>query len=193
MRSLHRSGVVCTASQTGGPSDRWGRDIHVYFTSSLGGTGSLLSVGSTFILVIVILTAIAFDFTNGFHDTANAVATSIATGALKPMVPVIIAGCLNFLRAFISISVAATIAKGIVDPAVTSHGGGLQIVLAALVGAIIWNLTTWCLSIPSSSSHAIIGGLIGASVAAVGSHAGRFPGIIEKGVGPAGLAVLICG
>src|ERR1700733_2835418 len=193
MRSLHRSGVVCTASQTGGPSDRWGRDIHVYFTSSLGGTGSLLSVGSTFILVIVILTAIAFDFTNGFHDTANAVATSIATGALKPMVAVIMSGCLNFLGAFISISVAATIAKGVVDPSVANSTGGLEIVLAALTGAIIWNLTTWCLSIPSSSSHAIIGGLVGAAVAAVGAPAVSFHGIIEKVVAPAVLAVFICG
>jgi inorganic phosphate transporter, PiT family len=150
-------------------------------------------VASTFILVVVILTAVAFDFTNGFHDTANAVATSIATGALKPMVAVIMSGCLNFVGAFISISVAATIAKGIVDPAVTSTAGGLQIVLAALVGAIIWNLTTWCLSIPSSSSHAIIGGLIGASIAAVGSHAVSFHGIIQKVAAPAVLAVLICG
>jgi inorganic phosphate transporter, PiT family len=150
-------------------------------------------MASTFILVVVILTAIAFDFTNGFHDTANAVATSIATGALKPMVAVIMSGCLNFVGAFISISVAATIAKGIVDPAVTSTAGGLQIVLAALVGAIIWNLTTWCLSIPSSSSHAIIGGLIGASVAAVGWHAVSFHGVIQKVAAPAVLAVLICG
>jgi inorganic phosphate transporter, PiT family len=150
-------------------------------------------VGSTFILMVVILTAVAFDFTNGFHDTANAVATSIATGALKPMVAVIMSGCLNFVGAFISISVAATIAKGIVDPAVTSSAGGLQIVLAALVGAIVWNLTTWCLSIPSSSSHAIIGGLIGASIAAVGSGAVSFNGIIEKVVAPAVLAVFICG
>jgi inorganic phosphate transporter, PiT family len=150
-------------------------------------------VASTFILVVVILTAVAFDFTNGFHDTANAVATSIATGALKPMVAVIMSGCLNFVGAFISISVAATIAKGIVSPAVTSTAGGLQIVLAALVGAIIWNLTTWCLSIPSSSSHAIIGGLIGAAIAAVGTHAVSFHGVIQKVAAPAVLAVLICG
>ena len=150
-------------------------------------------MGSTFILVVVVVTAVSFDFTNGFHDTANAVATSIATGALKPMVAVIMSGCLNFLGAFISISVAATIAKGIVDPSVTGSAGGLQIVLAALVGAIVWNLTTWCLSIPSSSSHAIIGGLIGASIAAVGSHAVSFHGIIEKVVAPAVLAVIICG
>jgi inorganic phosphate transporter, PiT family len=150
-------------------------------------------MGSTFILVVVVVTAVAFDFTNGFHDTANAVATSIATGALKPIVAVIMSGCFNFLGAFISISVAATIAKGVVDPAVANSAGGLEIVLAALVGAIIWNLTTWCLSIPSSSSHAIIGGLVGASIAAVGSRAVSFHGILEKVVAPAVLAVLICG
>ena len=144
-------------------------------------------------MVVVVVTAVAFDFTNGFHDTANAVATSIATGALKPMVAVIMSGCLNFLGAFISISVAATIAKGVVDPSVTGAAGGLQIVLAALVGAIVWNLTTWCLSIPSSSSHAIIGGLIGASIAAVGWHAVSFHGIMGKVVAPAVLAVFICG
>src|ERR1700735_5330308 len=150
-------------------------------------------MGSTFILVVVVVTAVAFDFTNGFHDTANAVATSIATGALKPMVAVIMSGCLNFLGAFISISVAATIAKGGVDPSVANSSGGLEIVLAALTGAIIWNLTTWCLSIPSSSSHAIIGGLVGAAVAAVGSPAVSFHGIIQKVVAPAVLAVFICG
>ena len=150
-------------------------------------------MGSTFVLVIVILTAVAFDFTNGFHDTANAVATSIATGALKPLVAVIMSGCLNFLGAFISISVAATIAKGIVDPSVTSGPGGLAIVLAALVGAILWNLTTWCLSLPSSSSHAIIGGIVGASIAAIGWHAVSFHGLLEKVVAPAVLAVFICG
>ena len=150
-------------------------------------------MGSTFILVVVVATAVAFDFTNGFHDTANAVATSIATGALKPITAVIMSGCFNFLGAFISISVAATIAKGIVDPAVASSAGGLEIVLAALVGAIIWNLTTWCLSIPSSSSHAIIGGLVGAAIAAVGTSAVSFHGILQKVAAPAVLAVLICG
>jgi PiT family inorganic phosphate transporter len=150
-------------------------------------------MGSTFILVVVVVTAVAFDFTNGFHDTANAVATSIATGALKPVVAVIMSGCFNFLGAFISISVAATIAKGVVDPAVANSAGGLEIVLAALVGAIIWNLTTWCLSIPSSSSHAIIGGLVGAAIAAVGTSAVSFHGIMGKVLAPAVLAVLICG
>ena len=92
-------------------------------------------MGSTFILVVVVVTAVAFDFTNGFHDTANAVATSIATGALKPVAAVIMSGCFNFLGAFISISVAATIAKGVVDPAVANSAGGLEIVLAALLGS----------------------------------------------------------
>ena len=106
-------------------------------------------MGSTFLLVVVILTAVAFDFTNGFHDTANAVATSIATGALKPMVAVIMSGCLNFLGAFISISVAATIAKGIVQPSVTGGADGLAVVEAALIGAMTWNLITWYFTIPS--------------------------------------------
>jgi inorganic phosphate transporter, PiT family len=150
-------------------------------------------MGSTFFLVLVIVTAVAFDFTNGFHDTANAVATSIATGALKPIVAVVMSGCLNFLGAFISISVAATIAKGVVDPSVAGGPDGLQIVLAALLGAIVWNLTTWCLSLPSSSSHAIIGGLVGAAIAAVGWGAVSFHGILEKVVAPAVLAVFICG
>src|SRR6201995_4577922 len=100
-------------------------------------------MGSTFILVVVVVTAVAFDFTNGFHDTANAVATSIATGALKPRVAVLMSAALNFVGGFISISVGATIAKGIVNPAVLEGGGGLVLVLAALIGAILWNLITW--------------------------------------------------
>src|ERR1700722_9814844 len=165
MRPLRRFGVRGlrgTASQTRAPSDGIGRrrsqSLHI---CARGNCQAAAPMGSTFVLVVVILTAVAFDFTNGFHDTANAVATSIATGALKPMVAVIMSGCLNFLGAFISISVAATFAKGVVDPTVANSSGGLEIVLAALTGAIIWNLTTWCLSIPSSSSHAIIGGLVG--------------------------------
>src|SRR5450755_943212 len=115
-------------------------------------------MGSELILVLVVVGGFAFDFTNGFHDTANAVATSIATGALKPRVAVLISACLNFAGAFISISVAATIAKGIVNPTVLAGGDGLVLVLAALLGAMMWNLITWYLTIPSSSSHALIGG-----------------------------------
>src|SRR3954464_3113106 len=102
------------------------------------------AVHNSVLLVIVIVTAVGSDVTNGFHDTANAVATSIATGALKPRVAVLMSAALNFAGAFLSISVAATIAKGIVNPTVLAGGGGLLLVLAALIGAIMWNLITWC-------------------------------------------------
>ena len=118
------------------------------------------------ILILVVVTAVCFDFTNGFHDTANAVATSIATGALKPRVAVLMAAVLNLVGAFLSIKVAATIAKGIVDPSALTKGSGLTLVFAALVGAIIWNLVTWYFTLPSSSSHALIGGVIGATLVA---------------------------
>src|SRR5262249_26346342 len=112
------------------------QDLH---TGSFRHPQTVAAVGSTsLILVIVIVTAAAFDFTNGFHDTANAMATSIATGALKPRVAVILSACLNFAGAFISISVAATIAKGIVDPKVLAGNDGLELVLAALIGAMTW-------------------------------------------------------
>ncbi len=123
-------------------------------------------MATTFVLVLVVIMALAFNFTNGFHDTANAMATSIATGALKPKVAVILSACLNFAGAFISISVAATIAKGLVNPDVLVGGDALDLVLAALIGAMTWNLITWYLAIPSSSSHALIGGMIGATIVA---------------------------
>jgi PiT family inorganic phosphate transporter len=144
------------------------------------------------ILIIVVVTAVSFDFTNGFHDTANAVATSIATGALKPRVAVAMSGVLNLVGAFLSISVAATIAKGIVNPALIKGNTGLLIVLAALIGAIMWNLITWYLTLPSSSSHALIGGVIGASVAAAGSKAVDFHALVQTVLAPAVLAPLIC-
>ena len=150
-------------------------------------------MGSTLVLVIVIVAAVAFDFTNGFHDTANAMATSIATGALKPVVAVMISATLNFVGAFISISVATTIAKGIVPASATSGIDGLAVVEAALIGAMTWNLITWYFTIPSSSSHALIGGLIGASFASVGSSAVSGHGIIQKVVAPGILAIFVCG
>ena len=117
---------------------------------------------SDVILVIVVATALAFDFTNGFHDTANAVATSISTRALSPRVAVALAAVLNFVGAFISLAVAATIAKGIVEAdAITT-----TIVFAGLIGAIAWNLATWYFGLPSSSSHALIGGVVGAAFVA---------------------------
>jgi inorganic phosphate transporter, PiT family len=141
------------------------------------------------LIVIVVATAVFFDFTNGFHDTANAMATTIATRALPPRVAVGLASVLNFAGAFISVSVAATIAKGIVDAKLVT----VPIVFAGLVGAIIWNLVTWYLSIPSSSSHALIGGVLGAMIAAVGSSGVIWSGIIAKVIIPAVLAPFICG
>ena len=112
----------------------------------------------TVFVVVVVLTALIFDFTNGFHDTANAMATSIATGALRPRVAVAIAGCLNLAGAFLSVQVAKTISGGLVDETLINP----VVIFAGLVGAILWNLTTWYFGLPSSSSHALFGGLIGA-------------------------------
>jgi PiT family inorganic phosphate transporter len=147
---------------------------------------------SDVILGLVVVTAVCFDFTNGFHDTANAVATSIATGALKPRVAVIMSAILNLVGAFISIKVSATIAKGIVDPEVLSGTTGLTLVFAALVGAILWNLVTWYFTLPSSSSHALIGGVIGATIVASGAHAVKFHGIAQSVIAPAILSPVIC-
>ena len=144
-----------------------------------------------FILVLVVVTAVCFDFTNGFHDTANAVATSIATGALKPRVAVAMAGVLNLAGAFISIKVAATIAKGIVNPEALAHGSGLELVFAALIGAILWNLITWYFTLPSSSSHALIGGIIGATIVAEGSHDVTWHGVLSSVVAPGILSPII--
>jgi PiT family inorganic phosphate transporter len=150
-------------------------------------------MGSELILILVVVGGLAFDFTNGFHDTANAVATSIATGALKPRVAVLMSACLNFAGAFISISVAATIAKGIVNPKVLAGGEGLVLVLAALLGAMTWNLITWYLTIPSSSSHALIGGVIGATIVASGSGAVNVHNLVQSVIVPAILSPFICG
>jgi len=127
-------------------------------------------------LIIVVAVALFFDFTNGFHDTANAIATIVSTKALKPRAAVMMAAVLNFLGAFVSLHVAATIAKGIVIPdAIT-----LDTVLAGLVGAIIWNLITWRAGLPSSSSHALIGGIVGAAVMAMGINIIQWDGVQSK-------------
>src|SRR3954464_7876265 len=124
---------------------------------------------SDVLLVLVVGTALAFDFTNGFHDTANVVATSISTRALPPRIAIGLASRLNSAGAFISLAVAATIASGIVDPAaVTSEPA---IIFSGLIGAITWNVVTWYFGLPSSSSHALIGGVVGAAFAAQGSSA----------------------
>src|SRR4051795_8531226 len=116
-------------------------------------------MGDDVVLVIVVATALAFDFTNGFHDTANAIATSVSTRAMSPRFAVAMSAVLNFAGAFISLAVAATVAKGIVQAdAITT-----TVVFAGLIGAITWNLATWWLGLPSSSSHALIGGVVGAA------------------------------
>ena len=124
------------------------------------------------IVVLVVAVALSFDFTNGFHDTANAMATTIATGALKPRIAVTIAAILNFVGAFISLKVAATVAGGIVDAGAITP----TVVFGGLVGAIAWNLATWWFGLPSSSSHALIGGVMGATIAAAGSSASSSTG-----------------
>jgi PiT family inorganic phosphate transporter len=144
-------------------------------------------VGNTAILVLVVITALAFDFTNGFHDTGNAMATSIATGALPPRVAVALSGVLNLVGAFLSLAVAATIASGLVDTKLVT----LTVVAAGLAGGIIWNLVTWLFGIPSSSSHALIGGVIGSTIAAAGGHAVLWHGLTSKVVIPAVLSPII--
>ncbi|WP_280487677.1 inorganic phosphate transporter [Nocardia farcinica] len=147
------------------------------------------------VLLIVIATALTFDFTNGFHDTANAMATSIATGALRPRIAVALSAALNLIGAFLSVAVAATVAKGIVQLDAVGGQDLLVIVFAGLVGAILWNVFTWLLGLPSSSSHALFGGLIGATVAALGwggvIWASGSEGVLTKIVLPAVLAPVV--
>jgi inorganic phosphate transporter, PiT family len=139
------------------------------------------------IVAVVVVTALVFDFTNGFHDTANAMATSIATGAFRPRTAVTIAACLNLIGAFLSVQVANTISGGLVDETLINP----VVIFAGLVGAILWNLMTWFLGLPSSSSHALFGGLIGATWVAGGADAINFNAVLNKIVLPAALAPVI--
>ncbi len=141
------------------------------------------------IVIVVVVTALAFDFTDGFHDTANAMATSIATGALKPRTAVLIAGVLNLVGAFLSIQVAKTISSGLVDEAKITP----TVIFAGLCGAILWNLLTWLLGLPSSSSHALFGGLIGATIVAAGLGAVNFGNVLSKVLLPAVLSPILAG
>src|SRR5919199_6128235 len=136
--------------------------------------------GSDVILVIVVITALAFDFTNGFHDTANAIATSVSTRAMSPRFAVALSAVLNFAGAFISLKVAATVGSGIVDTGAVDT----TVVFAGLIGAIAWNLATWWFGLPSSSSHALIGGVVGATFAAKGAAAVQGSGLVEKVIVP---------
>ena len=146
-------------------------------------------MGNDSLLALVVVTALAFDFTNGFHDTGNAMATSIATGALPPRIAVALSGVLNLVGAFLSLSVAATIASGLVDTKLVT----LTVVFAGLAGGITWNLLTWFFGIPSSSSHALIGGVVGSTLAAAGGHAVKWHGLFQKVIIPAGLSPVIAG
>ena len=147
------------------------------------------------ILVIVVLTALAFDFTNGFHDTGNAMATSIATGALKPKTAVALSASLNLVGAFLSVEVARSVGSGIVNLDridVTSDGPALMlIVFTGLVGGILWNVLTWLLGLPSSSSHALFGGLIGSALVAIGFDGVQWMGVLSKIIVPAVLSPVI--
>ena len=142
------------------------------------------------IVVLVIALALFFDFTNGFHDTANAMATPIATGALKPKTAVGLAAILNLIGALLSTEVAKTVSGGIINE--EQIGGQLfpSLIFAGLIGAICWNMLTWLLGLPSSSSHALFGGLIGATIVGIGFTAVNVGGVLSKIVLPAILSPL---
>ncbi|MFB7998484.1 anion permease [Streptomyces sp. NPDC056002] len=143
----------------------------------------------TLLLGIVIVTALVFDFTNGFHDTANAMATTISTGALKPKTAVAMSAVLNLVGAFLSVEVAKTISGGIIN----EDGLKTEVIFAALVGAILWNLLTWLVGLPSSSSHALFGGLIGAAVMSMGWSSINGGTVVTKILLPAVAAPLVAG
>jgi PiT family inorganic phosphate transporter len=143
----------------------------------------------TLLLGIVIVTALVFDFTNGFHDTANAMATTISTGALKPKTAVAMSAVLNLVGAFLSVEVAKTISGGIIN----EEGIRVEVIFAALVGAILWNLLTWLLGLPSSSSHALFGGLIGAAVMSAGWSSVNGSTVVTKVLIPAVAAPIVAG
>jgi PiT family inorganic phosphate transporter len=143
----------------------------------------------TLLLAIVVVTALVFDFTNGFHDTANAMATTISTGALKPKTAVAMSAVLNLVGAFLSVEVAKTISSGLVN----EEGITPEVIFAALVGAILWNLVTWLVGLPSSSSHALMGGLVGATVASVGLSGVNGGVVVTKVLIPAVAAPLVAG
>ena len=145
------------------------------------------------LLIVIVVIALLFDYTNGFHDTANAVATVISTRVLPPTFAILMCAVLNFAGAFFSQNVAKTIAKGLVDTKIVT-GDSLQLViLAAIIGAIAWNVLTWYFGIPSSSSHAIIGGLVGATLVYAGTNAVIWKGVLEKVVLPMVISPILGG
>src|ERR671918_897239 len=144
-------------------------------------------MGDDVVLVIVVATALAFGFTNGFHDTANVIGTSISTKAMSPRMAVAYTSILNFAGAFISLAVATTIAEDVIDAGEISP----TVVFAGVIGAIAWNLVTWYYGLPSSSSHALIGGVVGAAVAAVGTGAVLADGLVGDVLVPAVVAPIV--
>lgn len=147
------------------------------------GIDASMELATLIVVGLVIATALIFDFTNGFHDTANAMATSIATGALKPKTAVMAAGTLNLIGAFLSTEVAKTISGGIINEQQVAIGP--EFIFAGLVGAIIWNLLTWLVGLPSSSSHALFGGLVGAVIIGAGVEGVNFGAVVAKVLVPA--------
>ncbi len=150
-----------------------------------------MELATLIVVVMVIATALVFDFTNGFHDTANAMATSIATGALKPKTAVIAAGTLNLVGAFLSTEVAKTISGGIINEQQVVIGP--EFIFAGLIGAIIWNLLTWLVGLPSSSSHALFGGLVGAVIVGAGVEGINFIAVLNKVLIPALVSPVVAG
>lgn len=150
-----------------------------------------MDVTTLVVVIMVVATALTFDFTNGFHDTANAMATSIATGALKPKTAVIAAGTLNLVGAFLSTEVAKTISGGIINEAEVAIGA--EFIFAGLCGAILWNLITWLVGLPSSSSHALFGGLVGAVIVGAGVEGVNFMAVLTKVLIPALISPVVAG
>src|SRR3989440_7427692 len=141
------------------------------------------------LLVVVVAVALGFDFTNGFHDTANSIATAIGARAMSPRFAVLTAAAANLAGAFVTTAVAKTVAKGIIDAQLATQ----QTVLAALIGAIAWNLITWWFGLPSSSSHALIGGLVGAALVQSGERGVLWHGVAHRVVIPALVAPALAG
>ncbi len=150
---------------------------------------NLLGEHLPILLIVIVVFGLAFDFTNGFHDTANAVATVISTRVLPPTFAIVMCAVLNFAGAFVSQKVAGTIAKGLID----AHAATQEVILAAIIGAIAWNVLTWYFGIPSSSSHALIGGLVGATLVFAGTHAVIWKGVVNKVVVPMVLSPILGG
>src|SRR5215467_9658837 len=179
-----QDGRACVRQPAGvGRDQRWMNTRRQLATMSRFSSSARVKCGGvsieSVVLVLVVVTALGFDFTNGFHDTANAMATSIATGALKPKVAVVLSAILNLVGAFLSVEVAITVTNAVIRiqnpdgtpiPALSQDGGFalLTILLCGLAGAIIWNIITWLWGLRSSSSHALFGGLVGATIAGLG-------------------------